>query len=165
MEEVPVIMRMVSLDTSTQKSGCALFEDGKLVDHLLIDLHRMTDAEKRMNKMCSSLARVLKNWEPDAVYIEYPEGQGGNIKTFNMLCEILGAVRLYCAVKDCEFNEVRPPQWRKWLGMDQSKKKRAELKQMSMDYVLETFGVECNNDEADAICIGCAVLEYYKTDV
>ena len=151
-------MRFVSLDTSTQKSGCALFENGELVDHTLIDLHKMSNSDERMNEMCKSLAQVLIRWKPDSVWIEYPEGKNGNIKTFNMLCEILGAVRLYCVIKNCEYNEINPPQWRKWLGMDQAKKKRAELKQMSMDYVFENYGIECNNDEADSICIGLAVI-------
>ena len=150
--------RMVALDTSTQKSGCALFEDGKLIDHRLIDLHKIVNSEERMDKMCLSLARVLSEWRPDIIWIEYPEGQGGNIKTFNMLCEILGAVRLYAVIKGCEFNEIKPPQWRKWLGWNQAGKRRAELKQMSMDYVSEKYGAELNNDECDAIALGDAVV-------
>ena len=154
------MIRLAALDTSTQKSGCALFEDGKLIDHVLIDLHKMTDSEARISKMCGALARQLNSWKPDIIWIEYPEGQGGNIKTFNMLCEILGAVRLYAELKGCDFNEVRPPQWRKWLGWTQGGKKRAELKQMSMDYVFNKYGLELNNDECDSIALGDAVITH-----
>lgn len=151
-------MRLVSLDTSTQKSGCALFVDGELSDHCLIDMHKEKDSEERMNRMCVALVKKLNVWKPDTIWIEAPEGTGGNIKTYNMLSEIIGAVRLYAAVRGCEFNEIKPPQWRKWLGFDQAKKRRADLKQMSMDYVLDNYGIDCNSDEADSICIGLGVI-------
>jgi len=49
-------------------------------------------------------------------------------------------------------------------GMDQGKKKREELKQMSIDYVKNHFNVDVNDDVADAICIGVAYDSMFSDD-
>ena len=55
------------------------------------------------------------------------------------------------------FNTVQ----RKYVGLEQGGKKRAELKAASMEYVKSKYGIEVNDDTADAICIGGAVLNMY----
>ena len=51
-----------------------------------------------------------------------------------------------------------PVQWRKILDYKLGAHvKREELKQQSFDYVKSRFGIECSEDEAEAIAIACAM--------
>lgn len=42
--------------------------------------------------------------------------------------------------------------------------KREQLKQEAIDYVKEKYNIEVNDDIADAICIGDAVLNLFNID-
>ena len=157
-------MKMVSLDSSTKVSGCALFEDGALIEHRAIDYSKIYDPEERMNKMCVSLVKLMKEWEPEVIIAEHPQGAGANILVVNRLSEIIGAVRLYAAVKNIQFTEFMPTEWRKLVGMEQGKKKRSELKQDSRDLALELYGEYMRDDESDACLIGQAYINKYGND-
>lgn len=157
-------MRLVSLDTSTTKSGVALFVDGKLSDYKLLDCSGTKEIEERMDEMGAALLRQLKEFAPNLVYIEMPKGGGGNVEMVRKLSEILGIVRAYCISKGVEHHEIMPSQWRKYCGIEQGKRTRSELKQLSMNYVKEQYGIEVNNDVADAICIGVGVINQYSQE-
>lgn len=62
----------------------------------------------------------------------------------------------------CEFDTLRPTQWRKLVGIDQSKKKREILKQEAISLVKELYQVESNDDEAEAILIGLAAIKLFE---
>lgn len=57
---------------------------------------------------------------------------------------------------------MRPTQWRKLVGIDQSKKKREILKQEAISLVKELYQVESNDDEAEAILIGLAAIKLFE---
>lgn len=155
-------IKLVSLDTSTKISGCALFEDGKLVETDLINLEKEKDSDKRMNEMMKRLIFRLMSWKPDIIWVEHPQGGGNNVMIVNKLSEILGCVRTYAALKNVDYHEINPSEWRKYANIEQGKKKRDELKQASMQYVKHNLGVECPTDDlADAIAIGCAVINMF----
>jgi hypothetical protein len=66
-------------------------------------------------------------------------------------------------MNDCEFNTIRPTEFRKELDFVQGKNvKREELKQQAINYVKKIYNLEVNDDVADAICIGCAVINKFK---
>ena len=157
-------MRLVSLDTSTKVSGCALFVDGNLVEHRAIDYSKTFDSEERMNKMCVSLVGLIKEWAPEIIVAEHPQGAGANILVVNRLSEIIGAIRLYAAMKSVQFTELMPTEWRKLVGMKQGRKTRAELKQTSRDMALDMFGEYMRDDESDACLIGQAYINKYGND-
>ena len=154
--------RMVSLDTSTNKSGCALFVCGQLEEYNLIDLSKMGwQLDDRINGMGRQLIGMLNHWKPNMVYIEEPKGHQ-NIELVRKLSEILGIVRGYCITHDVYSSEIKPSEWRKYCSLDQGGKKRAELKAASVDYVKNKYGIEVNDDVSDAICIGDAVINIYQ---
>ena len=155
-------MTLISMDTSTKKSGVAKYVDGKLVDYQLIDYDKVKDVEERINLMGTALLLYLKKNEPDAIWIEHPQGQGSNVSMVGKLCEILGIVRAYALSKNCEYHELMPSVWRKYSGRPYGNKKRNELKQISIEYVKEEIGVEVNDDVADAIVIGHSVINFFK---
>lgn len=57
---------------------------------------------------------------------------------------------------------MRPTQWRKLVGIDQSKKKREILKQEAISLVKELYQVESNDDEVEAILIGLAAIKLFE---
>ena len=57
---------------------------------------------------------------------------------------------------------MRPTQWRKLVGINQSKKKREILKQEAISLVKELYQVESNDDEAEAILIGLAEIKLFE---
>lgn len=153
--------RMVALDTSTNKSGCSLFIDGELKDYRLLDMSSVKDTNKRINEMAKALMGLLREWNPAIVYIEIPQGHL-NIRLTQMLSELLGIVRGHCLTNDIYYEEMNPSVWRKYVGLPQGKKKRAELKVMSVEFVKNTYGIDVNDDVADSICIGTAMIKKFK---
>ena len=153
--------KFVSCDTSTNNSALTLFINGKYKKHVLINKSNIKDSFQRINQMITEIYNLLNEWKPDTLWIEHPQGHGSNVDMVGKLCEILGAVRMWCLIHDCEYNEISPSQWRKYAGIQQGKKKRAELKQASIDYIKDKLGIDEGDDVADSIALGYAVLHYF----
>ena len=154
-------VRLVSLDSSTNKTGAALFVDGKYMEFNLIDLSKAgLELDPRIDEMGKRIMTLLSHWRPSMVYIEEPKGHN-NVELVRKLSTILGIVRGWCITNGVYFEEIKPTVWRKYIGLDQGGKKRAELKAASIEYVKDKYGIEVNDDVADAICIGGAVLNMY----
>ena len=153
--------RLISIDPSTKASGVSTFDDAKLVDYQLFQCNDK-EVDDRIDKMGKALLSYLKKQKPDIIYIEHPQGHGSNVSLVAMICELLGIVRAYAIEKKIEYKELSPSVWRKYCGFNQGKKKRAELKQMSIDYVKEHYNIDVGNDEADAIAMGTGVINYYN---
>lgn len=153
--------KFMSIDESSKKTGCALFINGELIDYCLIDKSADKDSGHRLNEMCRDVLQKLKEWKPNYIVIEHPQGDGRNVLVVWMLSQIIGVARAYAIERGCVFEEVMPSEWRRMLGIQQGKKKRAELKQLSIDYVKEVYDKDVPEDVADAICIGSGVLKKY----
>lgn len=156
--------KFVSIDGATNKTGMALFINGKLSDYCIIDKSSVKDPKQRISDMCKNVLEVLKTWKPQSVRIEYPQGQM-NVTVTGMICQILGAVRAYCVFHDCDYSDVMPSVWRKHLGIKQGAKiKRDELKKQSIDLVKQYFDMDVSDDLADAICIGISMIKEYNPE-
>ena len=155
--------KIVAIDSSTRKTGMSYFEDGNLINHGLIDLSKETsDTEERIKIMGSKILQALNVWHPDTVYIEQAQGQGKNVALVRKLSELIGFAKAWAVMNGATIEEVPPSVWRKYVGIDQGKKKRAELKAESIRLVKETYGLDVGDDEADAICIGIAMINKQK---
>lgn len=154
---------MVSIDSSTTCTGIAYFENGELKKHGIIDLKKDRQVEHRTSEMGLRIMKNLEALSPDMVVIERPAGHN-NPEILRKLTTLVGMVRGWCIWHNLEYVEVRPTEWRKVLGFKQGRGiKRDEEKQQSIDYALATYGVEVKtDDEADAICIGTAMLKSSK---
>lgn len=151
--------RVIGIDSSTRRTGMALFVDGQYSRHTLIDLSKSNeDTDARMNIMGRNILLVLNEWKPDTVFIEEPNGSGGNIDNFRKLSEIIGIVRGWCIENRVAYHECKPSVWRKNVGIEQGKKKRPELKDESIKFVFEKYGIEVGDDEADSICIAAGMI-------
>lgn len=154
--------RFVSCDTSTNNSGLALFVDGKYKKHILISKSKIKNTDERINAMCLDIFMKLDEWKPNVLWIEHPQGHGSNVAMVSKLSEILGAVRIWCVLNDCEYNEINPSEWRRYAGFTQGSAKREDLKRMSVEYIWDKLGIHEGDDVADSIALGYAVINYFK---
>lgn len=154
--------RLVTLDISSKKTGAALNVSGSLSDYKLLDYSSISDSEERMKEMARAITEILNEWQPNIIYAE-DTWMANNPKISKMLTLLLGVAYAWAVMNNCSWNVILPSRWRKLAGWDLGKKKREELKQMSIDYVFENYGITCNDDVADAISISAAVFNYYNT--
>lgn len=143
-------VKVLALDTSSNKTGWALFINGKYAESGVIDLHKHKDAEERIKKMCLSVATLIFDKSPDHVVIEQMPSTR-NADTVRKLSRIIGAVYYYCISKDIDYSEMPCSTWRRIVGIGNSK--RSKAKADSIARVLQKYKLDINDDEADAINI------------
>lgn len=146
-------MLIVGIDGSTTSTGIAIMQDAELKDYTLIDLHKEKDAMKRIQKMLLEISEMLDGYKIDAIYMEKSILKT-NIDTVQKLSNLAGGIMFYCAKNNIEFNHPLPPEWRKKIGIKQSSKiKRETLKEEAIFAVKKEYGVDVNDDVAEAILI------------
>lgn len=112
--------------------------------------------------MSHAIWDLLEIYKPNILYIEETYA-AVNPQTTKVLTRLQGVVYAWCMNHECEFNTIRPTTWRKQLSFSQGKNvKRDQLKEQSMKYVLDNYGLNVGDDEADAICIADAVLKMFE---
>ena len=156
--------KLITIDGSTQKSGIAYFCNGKYKAHHLLDYNKDKNIDSRFNKMANGIWSLLDIYKPNIIYMEETY-TARNPQTTKVLTRLQGVVYAWCIQNNCEFNTIRPTSWRKLLKLPQGKNiKREQLKQEAINYVKEKYNIEVNDDIADAICIGDAVLNLFNID-
>lgn len=154
--------KLITIDSSTKKTSVAYFCNGKYRKHYLFDYEKYNDINYRLEMMAKDVWNILEKHKPDIIYIEETY-LGKNAQTLKNLTRLQGVVYAWCILNNCEFNTITPASWRKLLNFQQKKGlKRPELKVQSIQYVYDTYKLEVNDDEADAICIGDAVIQMFK---
>lgn len=155
--------RMVSLDTSSTATGYAYWENAVLKEsgELKAD---SKDKEDRLDEMCLKIMDILRKYKPHIVVIEMTVVET-NANTQRILSEIVGVVRGYALMHDCDFVRYRPSSWR-YLVKDENEtlsKKREDLKKWSVAKVSKLYGINGSDNETDAILIGLAHINYFKS--
>lgn len=154
--------KLLTIDGSTQKTGIAYFCNGKYVEHILLDYSKDKNMENRFESMSKGIWKSLDTYRPNIIYIEETY-MANNPQTSKILTRLQGVVYAWCLNNNCEFNTIRPTQWRKQLCFIQGKNvKREQLKGQSIQYVLDNYGLEVTDDESDAICIADAILKMFE---
>lgn len=154
----------MTIDSSTNKSGCAYFCNGKYKAHHLLDCSKDKNMETRFESMSHELWAILEIYKPNIVYVEETVVLR-NAQTQRFLTRLQGVIYAWCMNHGCEFNTIRPTSWRSTIGMKQGKNvKRDQLKEQSIKYVLDNYKLDVGDDEADAICIADAVLKMFGED-
>ena len=158
-------IKLVTIDGSTMKTGLAYFCNGKYKEHCLLDYSKNKNMENRFESMSKSIWNMLDKYRPNIIYIEETY-MANNAQTMKILTRLQGVVYAWCFNNKCEFNTIKPTQWRKQLGFNQGKNiKREKLKEQSVEYVSDNYGIEVTDDESDAICIADAIIKLYKDRV
>lgn len=149
--------RLVSLDISTKSTGCALFENGKLIKSTTIDCKKEKDTVIRIEDMNLAIIKFLNECKPDIVVIE-EASVTRNIKFARLLAMMAGVVNGWSLCNYAEFVMLKPSTWRK-LVCDKDEKipnKRDECKQWAINKIAALYGLNKGDDEAEAILIGQA---------
>lgn len=142
--------KVLALDTSSNKTGWALFINGKYAESGVIDLHKHKDAEERIKKMCLAITALIFDKSPNNVVIEQMPSTR-NADTVRKLSRIIGAVYYYCISENIDYSEIPCSTWRKLVGIGNSKRDKAKAD--SIARVLQKYKLDINDDEADAINI------------
>lgn len=146
-------MKIAGIDASSNKTGIAIFEDSEYIEHTLIDLHKIKDPDTRIPKMMVEICKYIKKHMPDKIIME-KSMMKNNIDTVQKLSNIAGAVMLYAATKNIEFQHVYPSEWRKKIGLSQSTQiKREVLKEEAVQAVKQEYRMDVTDDEAEALLI------------
>ena len=151
--------KLIAIDGSTQKSGIAYFMCEKFISCDLLDFSKNKIIVSRFNTMSKGLWKTLNEYKPNIVYMEETY-TSRNPQTAKFLTRLQGIVYSWCMNNECEFHTIAPAKWRKTLKFKQGGNvKREQLKKQSIDYVWETYKIEVDDDQADAVCIGDAAIK------
>lgn len=155
--------KMISLDISTKKTGYALYSNGELFGYGCIECDEKC-LEDRMKNMATNILNVIDLYSPNSIYIEETV-VNRNVQVQRYLTRLQGVVYGWCISNNCEFNTLRPSEWRKLVGIDTGKKKRKELKEVALKIATTEFNIDnINDDTAEAILIGKAAINKFNGD-
>lgn len=152
---------LLSLDTSSNKTGYAIYCDGSLTQCGLIDCSDIKNADERLSKMVKEIYHLIASTKPNIVVTELTS-VNRNPQVQRTLTMILGAVYGRCVSDNIFYYSFRPTEWRKLISSEKKPRKRDELKQWSLDKVKDIFKMEVKSDDiADAILIGSAYVNLF----
>ena len=108
-----------------------------------------------------SICNTISDNTPSVIIIEEVQQQS-NADTLKKLARIQGIAIGFAAAHNIPLHILGPSRWRKALNYTQGRGvERKELKQQSLNFVKENFGVELPEDEAEAVCINEASQRIY----
>ena len=156
---------LLSLDTSTKDTGCAIYINGEYSYSKAIDVSNIKDGEERMNEMICRLYALFDEISPSIVVVELTSVMR-NPDTQRKLTMVLGAILGKCIECGAEFHSYRPTEWRSLVKDEKEKlpKKRDELKQWAIKKCY-SLGYEVTDDnECEAILIGLAYIKQWSIE-
>lgn len=155
--------KLISMDTSSNSTGVAIFVDGTLSHHFLIDLKKIKNTEDRMKEMVKQIYEIIEKEKPDIIVTEMTVVTR-NAQAQRNLTMILGAIYGKCIEDNIWYYSARPTEWRSLIDTDKKPKgrKRENYKEWSIDIVKEKYEINANDDVCDAILIGRAYVNKFS---
>lgn len=158
-------MRVCGIDASTNKTGIALFEDGKYIEHILLDKHKIKDVDERLLEMAKDIGDYVKSTGADYAIME-KSMLSRNTDTMQKLSFLMGAVMAQFYGTTIKFQKPLPSEWRKKIGLSQGKKvTRPIQKAEAIKAVEQEYGKKLTDDEAEAILIARSAFDLPKLEV
>lgn len=153
-----LVSNILALDQSSIITGYSVFRNGKLYKYGKFSFDD-SDLGKRLYNIRQKLIELINEYEVDELIFEDIQLQANikqNVQTFKVLAEVFGLVEELASELQIPHRAYLAASWKSQLGI--KGKNRAEQKRNAQKYVIDTYGIKCTQDEADAICIGdCAV--------
>ena len=87
--------KLISMDTSSNSTGVAIFVDGVLSRHFLIDLKKIKNTNERIEEMIKQIYKIIQEEKPDIIVTELPVVTR-NAQAQRNLTMILGAIYGKC---------------------------------------------------------------------
>ena len=163
---------LLSLDTSSTKTGWAIFGNGIYEESGVLDWSHVKETEDRLLIMYIDIIQLINKYEPDILVIEKDivgSGKRQNMSTINTLVKLIGGIWAYCVqlnmdtpmnLSTGEFNifyvEYTPSEWRSLVGI--TARKRDDCKAASIKRIKDIYNLNVDDNEADAINIGEAYI-------
>lgn len=160
--DTPRLPRMqLSLDLSTKSSGWAIMDGNKLVDYGCITAND-NDKVERIHKMVAGLQWVVGCHDIDKVIVEEVRpvtDKDTNKMTARALNWLQAAVGIMLHDDyNLEMDYILPNSWRSKIGIKVGAGiRRDALKTEDIKWVKENYGIDVNDDIADAIGIGASM--------
>ena len=142
-------MIILSVDQSTSACGFCKIIKGK-IKASGVEVFKGENATVRIALVKQWLVKMLKKHKPDFVAVEEvpPTAKG---KAHEVLNQLFGVVENVLYESDVGYIKLPVATWRKYCGI--KARNRVEQKAEAIQFVKDTFGIDCGEDEADAICI------------
>ena len=146
--------KLLALDQASVITGYAIFENDKLITYGKIKLED-EEIGPRLVVLRNKIKELIDKNNITTVAFEDIQMQasvGNNVKTFKVLANVYGVILELCEELQIKYKIVSSNTRKSTLKI--KGKNRTEQKKNAQNYVQETYGVNCTQDEADAICIG-----------
>ena len=156
--------KLISMDTSSNSTGVAIFVDGVLSRHFLIDLKKIKNTDERIQEMIKQIYKIIDGEKPDIVVTELTVVTR-NAQAQRNLTMILGAIYGKCIENNIWYHSYRPTEWRSLVDTDKKPKgrKREDYKEWSIELVRDFYKLDCYSDDiCDAILIGRAYVNKFS---
>lgn len=158
-------MGILAFDQSTRCSGWSYFEENEYIASGIVDMTKSElETDERSFEMAKSLWKIIKQYKPEHLIIENVQQQTSP-KVLVTLARLQGMILGYAEAHKVKTHILLPSQWRAELKYTQGAKvKRAELKQQSIDYVKNKYGLQLSEDECEAIALNDAARKKLGLD-
>ena len=156
--------KLISMDTSSNSTGVAIFIDGILSRYFLIDLKNIKNTDDRINEMVKQIYRFIDAERPDIIVTELTVVTR-NAQAQRNLTMILGAIYGKCIENKIWYSSFRPTEWRSLIDTEKKPngRKRDNYKEWSLEVVQDIYGIDCLVDDiSDAILIGRAYVNKFS---
>lgn len=152
---------ILSVDSSTTKTGWALWNNSNLVNQGVIS-PKHKDYFDRVYEMYCVIRGMVSDFNVKELVIESPSFVRLNPQSTLKLNQLYGAIRCLCRDVDIKCNIINPKSWKSKLL---KAKKRVEQKEEAVNIVnnLYNLGLKKTHDDiADAVLLGRYYNEFHK---
>lgn len=153
--------RVLALDAATKDTGWAIYDDTELIEFGVLRIDG-DDPIARIALVRQWLLGAIEAWKPDLVGIEdiqlqsfyspQTKRQEYNVVLYKTLAHLQGALLLTLYENKVEYTIVHVSTWRSYSKI--TARKRDDQKRAAQLRVNEWYGIQANNDVAEAICLG-----------
>lgn len=151
------VSNLLALDQSSITTGYAVFKNGVpvVVGHFSAPGN---DLGQRLVYIRNKVIELIEEYEINEVVFEDIQlqdmagGKDVGIKTFKTLAEVVGVITELLNELKIQYTMVPPIVWKATFKI--AGKGRKVEKKLAQEYVLNTYKIQCTEDEADATCIG-----------
>ena len=151
-------MITLAIDASTKSTGWAIFDGQELKDYGCITASS-NNLFRRIHKMADEIEKIISNYNVKDIAIEdvIPDDVRRNQNVYKALVYLQGFLADKFDAHGIKVTFYVASAWRKKCSIHTGRGiTRQSLKPKDIEFVKNQFGINVNDDIADAICIGFA---------
>lgn len=157
-----MIVKLVSFDTSIQKTGFCVFNNGEYKTSGTITPGKKVSGDDAFQLEAKAIIDFLNQELPDIIVIETTY-QKNNFEVYRRLSMLVGVVYGWALEHETFISLLEAKKWRSCISSDFAKMKREDAKEWSKQYAENKYKISVqSDDESDAILIGQAQIEMFS---